>query len=146
MQSHKLHIVSEHSKDRHPYLELAFIDRYDPTEVAPLVPSLTHIVLIRSSMLSSIVRSQSWLRSSWWRALSISSIEMLWSPWMRWHLIKRTRKWSLPLMESRSHLTTSFTKTSKSAVKQLHYSVLSYPSNWAVLRWRNNLSRTSPHY
>jgi len=33
MQSYKLNIVSEHLKDRHPYLELAFNDRYDPSEV-----------------------------------------------------------------------------------------------------------------
>jgi len=37
MQSHKLHIVSELSKDRHPYLELPFIDRYDPTEVTRMI-------------------------------------------------------------------------------------------------------------
>lgn len=34
MQSYKLHIVSEHLKDRHPYLELEFKDRYDPSEVS----------------------------------------------------------------------------------------------------------------
>ena len=39
MQSYKLHIVSEHSKDRHPYLEFPFADRYDPTEVTR-IPSL----------------------------------------------------------------------------------------------------------
>ncbi len=33
MQSHKLHIISEFAKDRHPYLELPFIEKYDPTEV-----------------------------------------------------------------------------------------------------------------
>lgn len=33
MQSYKLHIVSEHLKDRHPYLEPDFNDRYDPSEV-----------------------------------------------------------------------------------------------------------------
>lgn len=33
MQSYKLNIVSEHLKDRHPYLELAFNERYDPSEV-----------------------------------------------------------------------------------------------------------------
>ncbi len=33
MQSYKLHIVSEHLKDRHPYLDLPFNDRYDSSEV-----------------------------------------------------------------------------------------------------------------
>ncbi len=33
LKSYKLNIVSEHLKDRHPYLELPFNDRYDPSEV-----------------------------------------------------------------------------------------------------------------
>jgi len=33
MQSYKLHVVSENLKDRHPYVEPDFKDRYDPSEV-----------------------------------------------------------------------------------------------------------------
>ena len=33
MQSYQLHIVSEHTKRRHPYLEAPFKARYDATEV-----------------------------------------------------------------------------------------------------------------
>ena len=33
MQSYELHVVSAHLKDRHPYLELPFNDRYDSTRV-----------------------------------------------------------------------------------------------------------------
>lgn len=33
MQSYKIHVVSEHLKDRYPYLELPFNDRLDYTEV-----------------------------------------------------------------------------------------------------------------
>ena len=33
LKSYKLNIVSEHLQDRHPYLELPFNDRYDPSEV-----------------------------------------------------------------------------------------------------------------
>lgn len=31
MQSYELHVVSEHLVDRHPYLELPFPERYDPS-------------------------------------------------------------------------------------------------------------------
>ena len=43
MQSYKLHIVSENLKDRHPYVEPDFKDRYDPSEVL-------HIIKIRYIM------------------------------------------------------------------------------------------------
>ena len=33
LKSYKVNIVSEHLKDRHPYLELPFNDRYKPSEV-----------------------------------------------------------------------------------------------------------------
>eukprot|EP01017_Pseudomicrothorax_dubius_P022976 TRINITY_DN24717_c0_g1_i2.p1 TRINITY_DN24717_c0_g1~~TRINITY_DN24717_c0_g1_i2.p1 ORF type:complete len:497 (+),score=80.92 TRINITY_DN24717_c0_g1_i2:36-1526(+) len=51
MQSYQLHIVSEHLKDRHPYLEAEFRDRYDPTQVTLAVfdrsiPKLVEIILM----------------------------------------------------------------------------------------------------
>jgi hypothetical protein len=33
MEDYKINIVSEHLKDRHPYNELPFNERYDKTEV-----------------------------------------------------------------------------------------------------------------
>lgn len=33
MEDYKINIVSEHLKDRHPYNELPFNERYNPTEV-----------------------------------------------------------------------------------------------------------------
>lgn len=50
MQSYQLHIVSEHLKRRHPYLEPPFKARYDPTEVYKAVfdrtlPKLMEILL-----------------------------------------------------------------------------------------------------
>lgn len=33
LHGYKKHIVSNFLKDRHPYLEKPFIERYDPTEV-----------------------------------------------------------------------------------------------------------------
>jgi len=51
MQSYKKHIISEHLKDRMPYLELPFNDRYDNTEVYHAVfdrsiPKLIEILLM----------------------------------------------------------------------------------------------------
>ncbi|EGR27544.1 hypothetical protein IMG5_194070 [Ichthyophthirius multifiliis] len=51
MQSFKLHIVSEHLKDRYPYLEAEFNDRYDKTEVYHAafdrsIPKLIEILLM----------------------------------------------------------------------------------------------------
>ncbi|KAL4510611.1 hypothetical protein ABPG72_004765 [Tetrahymena utriculariae] len=51
MQSYKLHVVSEHLKDRYPYLEADFNDRYDNTEVYHAVfdrsiPKLIQILLM----------------------------------------------------------------------------------------------------
>lgn len=50
MQSYQLHIVSEHLKKRHPYLEPPFKARYDATEVYKAVfdraiPKLIEILL-----------------------------------------------------------------------------------------------------
>ena len=56
MQSYQLHIVSEHLRHRHPYLEPPFKARYDSTEVTPL-PS-------RSTRLSSIGPSPNLSKSS----------------------------------------------------------------------------------
>ena len=33
LKNYKVNLVSEHLKDRHPYLELPFNDRYDSSEV-----------------------------------------------------------------------------------------------------------------
>ena len=38
MQSYQLHIVSEHLKQRHPYIEPPFKARYDATEVLLPLP------------------------------------------------------------------------------------------------------------
>jgi hypothetical protein len=51
MQSYKLHIVSEHLKDRHPFLEAPFNARYNKTEVHYAVfdrsiPKLIEILLM----------------------------------------------------------------------------------------------------
>jgi hypothetical protein len=46
MQSFKLHVVSEHLKARHPYLELEFRDRYDPSEVIFMNKNLKFWILI----------------------------------------------------------------------------------------------------
>ncbi|KAM3136015.1 hypothetical protein pb186bvf_011820 [Paramecium bursaria] len=51
MQSYKLHIVSEQLKDRHPYVEPEFKQRYDPSEVYHAVfdrsiPKLIEILLM----------------------------------------------------------------------------------------------------
>ncbi|CAK69189.1 unnamed protein product (macronuclear) [Paramecium tetraurelia] len=51
MQSYKLHVVSENLKDRHPYVEPDFKDRYDPSEVYHAVfdrsiPKLIEILLM----------------------------------------------------------------------------------------------------
>lgn len=51
MQSYKLHVVSEHLKDRHPYLEPPFKARYDQTQVHYAVfdrsiPKLVEILLM----------------------------------------------------------------------------------------------------
>lgn len=51
MQSYQLHVVSEHLKDRHPYIEAPFNDRYDPSDVFHAVfdrsiPKLIEILLM----------------------------------------------------------------------------------------------------
>lgn len=51
MQSYKLHIVSEHLQDRHPYLESPFKARYNKSEVHYAVfdrsiPKLIEILLM----------------------------------------------------------------------------------------------------
>ncbi|KRX00211.1 Armadillo-type fold [Pseudocohnilembus persalinus] len=51
MQSYKIHVVSEHLKDRYPYLELPFRERLDKTEVYDAVfdraiPKLVEILLM----------------------------------------------------------------------------------------------------
>ena len=56
MQSYQLHVVSEHLKHRHPYLEPPFKARYDSTEVSTL--------LSRSIKLSLIVPSPNSSKSS----------------------------------------------------------------------------------
>ncbi|CAD8171232.1 unnamed protein product [Paramecium pentaurelia] len=53
MQSYKLHVVSENLKDRHPYVEPDFKDRYDPSEVYHAVfdrsiPKLIEILLMEN--------------------------------------------------------------------------------------------------
>ena len=47
MQSYKLHLVSEHLSDRHPYLELSFNERYDSSEVNRLYKIILSLKLIK---------------------------------------------------------------------------------------------------
>jgi len=53
MEDYKIHVVSEHLKDRHPYLEAPFNDRYDEVEVSHAVfdrtiPKLIEILLMKN--------------------------------------------------------------------------------------------------
>ena len=48
MQSYQLHVVSEHLKHRHPYLEPPFKARYDSTEVNCLLTQVYKAVFDRT--------------------------------------------------------------------------------------------------
>jgi len=48
MEDYKINIVSEHLKDRHPYNELPFNDRYNPTEVKWKKLKVYHAVFDRT--------------------------------------------------------------------------------------------------
>jgi hypothetical protein len=53
MEDYKIHVVSEHLKDRHPYTEAPFNDRYNPIDVSHAVfdrtiPKLMEILLMKS--------------------------------------------------------------------------------------------------
>ena len=61
LKSYKLNIVSEHLQDRHPYLELPFNDRYNPSEVNLFLSSYSHN-LFRFIEQSLIEKSQSLLK------------------------------------------------------------------------------------